>query len=89
MITETIPATYSNWHIKLLSWVRNSEKKPKKIYVTFEYEDEIVSNSKNRITENWFTSEFEDELLMNINDPKNTSYWPISIDDFISEMKKW
>jgi hypothetical protein len=24
-----------------------------------------------------------------VNDPKNTSYGPMSVDSFISEMKKW
>lgn len=64
----------------------------KNIWKSISY-DELGKNAltrkRKRLTVNWFTEEFERQVLKNEKDPDNLSYWPMSIDEFISEIKKW
>jgi hypothetical protein len=49
----------------------------------------FLPKKRKRLTVNWLTTEAEDKIIKNLNDPKNTNYWPMSIEEFISEVKKW
>ena len=64
----------------------------KSFWKSLSYDDldkNFLPKRRKRLTANWFTEEFEDRVLKNEKDPDNTSYGPMSIDDFISEVKKW
>ena len=58
----------------------------KKVWTSIKFNDFTIVKKRRLVTEK---KDPTIRLQKLVNDPKNTSYGPMSVDSFISEMKKW